>query len=180
MRPRGRRLRTFPAISAGRGGPSTGGPPGILRKGLLLGNWRLPLRSVQSTCGPVKLSPAWKRPLARQGAAKTSTSSLSPREHRRSMYWAWADSSRRTHALIEVGHLQELAALLLRNGLRALHPLGAFQLYPASETSKKRLTWCQDERFVTFGHDLWWRTFPGQCAREYPDTIRLPDYKSCR
>jgi 3-isopropylmalate dehydrogenase len=155
-------LRKFPAILLGAvGHPDV--PPGVLEKGLLL---ELRFRFDQYiNLRPVKLFPGVETPLA--GKKPQDIDFIVVRENTEDMYVGMG-------GFLKKNTPDEVAtqiAIYTRKGCERCVRY-AFEL-TRKRNKKKRLTLVAKTNVLTFGHDLWWRTFQ-DVAREYPDI--QPDY----
>jgi len=137
--------------------------PGILEKGLLLAlrfhfDQYINLR-------PVKLFPGVQTPLA--GKGPDDIDYVVVRENTEDMYCG-------TGGFLKKNTPDEVAtqvAVYTRKGCeRCIR--WAFEL-TRKRNKKKQLTLVAKTNVLTFGHDLWWRTFQ-DVAKEYPDI--KPDY----
>jgi 3-isopropylmalate dehydrogenase len=150
-------LGTFPAILLGAvGHPDV--PPGILEKGLLL---QLRFHFDQYiNLRPVKLYPGVETPLRDKGPKDLDF--VVVRENTEDMYVGIG-------GYLKKGTPDEVAtqvAVYTRKGCeRCIR--WAFD-YTRKRNQKKRLTLVAKTNVLTFGHDLWWRTFQ-EVAKEYPD-----------
>jgi 3-isopropylmalate dehydrogenase len=150
-------LRTFPAILLGAvGHPDVA--PGILEKGLLL-----ELRfcfDQYINLRPVKLYPGVETPLA--GKGPDDIDFVVVRENTEDLYAG-------VGGFLKKGTPDEVAmqtAVYTRKGCeRCIR--WAFN-FTRKRNKKKRLTLVAKTNVLTFGHDLWWRTFQ-DVAREFPD-----------
>jgi 3-isopropylmalate dehydrogenase len=150
-------LGTYPSILLGAvGHPDVA--PGILEKGLLLAlrfhfDQYINLR-------PVKLYPGVATPLA--GKGPDDIDYVVVRENTEDMYVGMG-------GFLKKGTPDEVAmqtAVYTRKGCeRCIR--WAFN-YTRKRNKKKRLTLVAKTNVLTYGHDLWWRTFQ-EVAREYPD-----------
>jgi 3-isopropylmalate dehydrogenase len=155
-------LGTFRAILLGAvGHPDVA--PGILEKGLLLAlrfhfDQYINLR-------PVKLYPGVETPLAGKGPEDIDY--VVVRENTEDMYCG-------VGGFLKKGTPDEVAiqtAIYTRKGCeRCIR--WAFH-YTRKRNKKKRLTLVAKTNVLTYGHDLWWRTFQ-EVAKEFPDV--QPDY----
>ncbi len=155
-------LGAFDAILLGAvGHPDVA--PGILEKGLLL---ELRFRFDQYiNLRPVKLYPGVETPLAGKGPEDVDF--VVVRENTEDLY-AGMGGFLKKHTPDEVA-IQ--TAVYTRKGCeRCIR--WAFE-YTRKRNRKKRLTLVAKTNVLTYGHDLWWRTFQ-DVAREYPDVE--PDY----
>ncbi len=155
-------LATFKAILLGAvGHPQVA--PGVLEKGLLLA---LRFRFDQYiNLRPVKLFPGVETPLA--GKGPDDIDFVVVRENTEDMYagiGGW----------LKKGTPDEVAtqtAVYTRKGCeRCIR--WAFD-FTRKRNKKKQLTLVAKTNVLTYGHDLWWRTFQ-EVAKEYPDI--KPDY----
>ena len=150
-------LRSFPAILLGAvGHPDVA--PGIMEKGLLL---ELRFRFDQYiNLRPVKLFPGVETPLAGKGPKDIDF--VVVRENTEDMYCG-------VGGFLKKGSADEVAtqtAIYTRKGCeRCIR--WAFD-FTRKRNQKKQLTLVAKTNVLTFGHDLWWRTFQ-EVAREYPD-----------
>ncbi|MGD0898020.1 MAG: 3-isopropylmalate dehydrogenase [Thermoguttaceae bacterium] len=150
-------LRTFRAILLGAvGHPDV--PPGILEKGLLL---ELRFRFDQYiNLRPVKLYPGVETPLAGKGPDQIDF--VVVRENTEDMYVGMG-------GFLKKGTPDEVAmqtAVYTRKGCeRCIR--WAFD-YTRKRNRRKQLTLVAKTNVLTYGHDLWWRTFQ-DVARDYPD-----------
>ncbi len=150
-------LRTFPAILLGAvGHPDVA--PGILEKGLLL---ELRFRFDQYiNLRPVKLYPGVETPLA--GKKPEDLDFVVVRENTEDMYAG-------VGGFLKKGTPDEVAlqtAVYTRKGCeRCIR--WAFN-FTRKRNKRKRLTLVAKTNVLTFGHDLWWRTFQ-DVAKEFPD-----------
>jgi 3-isopropylmalate dehydrogenase len=151
-------LKTFDAILLGAvGHPDVA--PGILEKGLLL---ELRFKFDQYiNLRPVKLFPGVETPLAGKGPADIDF--VVVRENTEDMYVGMG-------GFLKKGTADEVAmqtALYTRKGCeRCIR--WAFDYTRKRNNKKKRLTLVAKTNVLTFGHDLWWRTFQ-EVGAEYPD-----------
>jgi len=150
-------LKTFDAILLGAvGHPDVA--PGILEKGLLL---ELRFRLDQYiNLRPVKLYPGVETPLA--GKGPDDIDFVVVRENTEDMYVGMGGFLRK-------GTADEVAmqtAIYTRKGCeRCIR--WAFE-YTRKRNRRKRLTLVAKTNVLTYGHDLWWRTFQ-EVGKEYPD-----------
>jgi 3-isopropylmalate dehydrogenase len=150
-------LATFDAILLGAiGHPKVA--PGILERGLLLD---LRFRFDQYiNLRPVKLLPGVETPLAGRGPKDIDF--VVVRENTEDMYTGIG-------GFLKKGTPDEVAtqtAVYTRKGCeRCIR--WAFD-YTRKRNQKKQLTLVAKTNVLTYGHDLWWRTFQ-EVAREYPD-----------
>ncbi len=150
-------LKTFPAILLGAvGHPDV--KPGILEKGLLL---ELRFRLDQYiNLRPVKLFPGVETPL--KGKGPEDLDFVVVRENTEDMYVGIG-------GIMKKGTPDEVAtqvAVYTRKGCeRCIR--WAFN-YTRKRNKKKRLTLVAKTNVLTYGHDVWQRTF-NEVAAEYPD-----------
>jgi 3-isopropylmalate dehydrogenase len=150
-------LKTFPAILLGAvGHPDVA--PGILEKGLLL---ELRFRFDQYiNLRPVKLYPGVETPLA--GKGPNDLDFVVVRENTEDMYVG-------VGGFLKKGTPDEVAlqtAVYTRKGCeRCIR--WAFN-FTRKRNKRKRLTLVAKTNVLTYGHDLWWRTFQ-EVAKEFPD-----------
>jgi 3-isopropylmalate dehydrogenase len=155
-------LASFKAILLGAvGHPDVA--PGILEKGLLLA---LRFRFDQYiNLRPVKLFPGVETPLA--GKKPDDIDFVVVRENTEDMYAG-------VGGWLKKGTADEVAtqtAIYTRKGCeRCIR--WAFE-FTRNRNKKKQLTLVAKTNVLTYGHDLWWRTFQ-DVAKEYPDI--KPDY----
>ena len=155
-------LATFKAILLGAvGHPDVA--PGVLEKGLLLA---LRFRFDQYiNLRPVKLFPGVETPLAGKGPGDIDF--VVVRENTEDMYAG-------VGGWLKKGTPDEVAtqtAIYTRKGCeRCIR--WAFE-FTRKRNKKKLLTLVAKTNVLTYGHDLWWRTFQ-EVAKEYPDI--KPDY----
>jgi 3-isopropylmalate dehydrogenase len=155
-------LATFKAILLGAvGHPDVA--PGVLEKGLLLA---LRFRFDQYiNLRPVKLFPGVETPLA--GKGPDDIDFVVVRENTEDMYAG-------VGGWLKKGTPDEVAtqtAIYTRKGCeRCIR--WAFE-FTRKRNKKKQLTLVAKTNVLTYGHDLWWRTFQ-DVAKEYPDV--KPDY----
>ena len=151
-------LRTFDAIYLGAvGHPDV--KPGILEKGLLL-ELRFQLDQYINL-RPVKLYPGVPTPLADKGPDDIDF--VVVRENTEDLYCG-------VGGFLKKGTADEVAsqtALYTRKGCeRCIR--WAFEYTRRRNNPKKMLTLVAKTNVLTYGHDLWWRTFE-EVAKEYPD-----------
>jgi 3-isopropylmalate dehydrogenase len=150
-------LRTFDAILLGAIG-HPGVAPGILERGLLL-DLRFKFDQYINL-RPVKLFPGVETPLS--GKGPDDIDFVVVRENTEDMYagiGGW----------LKKGTPDEVAtqtAVYTRKGCERC-VRWAFD-YTRKRNKKKMLTLVAKTNVLTFGHDLWWRTFQ-EVAKEYPD-----------
>jgi 3-isopropylmalate dehydrogenase len=151
-------LRKFNAIFLGAvGHPQV--PPGVLEKGLLL-ELRFQLDQYINL-RPVKLFPGVETPLA--GRGPDDIDFVVVRENTEDLYCG-------TGGFLKKGTPDEVAsqtAVYTRKGCeRCIR--WAFEFTRKRNNPKKMLTLVAKTNVLTFGHDLWWRTFQ-DVAKEYSD-----------
>jgi 3-isopropylmalate dehydrogenase len=151
-------LRKFNAIFLGAvGHPEV--PPGVLEKGLLL-ELRFQLDQYINL-RPVKLFPGVETPLKDRGPSDIDF--VVVRENTEDLYCG-------TGGFLKKGTPDEVAsqtAVYTRKGCeRCIR--WAFEFTRKRDNPKKMLTLVAKTNVLTFGHDLWWRTFQ-DVAREYSD-----------
>jgi len=151
-------LRKFDAIYLGAvGHPDVA--PGILEKGLLL-ELRFQLDQYINL-RPVKLFPGVETPLKDKGPADIDF--VVVRENTEDMYCG-------VGGILKKGTKDEVAtqaAIYTRKGCeRCIR--WAFDFTRKRNSAKKMLTLVAKTNVLTYGHDLWWRTFQ-EVAKEYPD-----------
>ncbi len=151
-------LREFDAILLGAvGHPDV--PPGILEKGLLL-NLRFQLDQYINL-RPVKLYPGVETPLV--GKGPDDVDFVVVRENTEDLYCG-------VGGFLKKGTPDEVAtqtAVYTRKGCeRCIR--WAFEYTRKRNSPKKMLTLVAKTNVLTFGHDLWWRTFQ-EVAKDYPD-----------
>lgn len=151
-------LRKFDAIFLGAiGHPDVA--PGILEKGLLL-ELRFQLDQYINL-RPVKLFPGVDTPLKDKGPADIDF--VVVRENTEDMYCGVGGFLKK-HSPDEVA---TQTAVYTRKGCeRCIR--WAFEYTRRRNSPKKMLTLVAKTNVLTFGHDLWWRTFQ-DVARDYPD-----------
>ena len=133
-------------------------PPGVLEKGLLL---RLRFELDQYiNLRPVKLYPGVETPLA--GKTTSDIDFVVVRENTEDLYCG-------VGGFLKKGSADEVAtqtAIFTRKGCeRCIR--WAFE-FTRKRGLRKKLTLVAKTNVLTFGHDLWWRTFQ-EVAKEYPD-----------
>jgi len=151
-------LKEFDAIFLGAvGHPDV--PPGILEKGLLL-NLRFQLDQYINL-RPVKLYPGVETPLKDKGPDDIDFVVI--RENTEDLYCG-------VGGFLKKGTPDEVAtqtAVYTRKGCeRCIR--WAFEYTRKRNSPKKMLTLVAKTNVLTYGHDLWWRTFQ-EVAKEYPD-----------
>ena len=156
-------LRKFDAIYLGAvGHPDVA--PGVLEKGLLL-ELRFQLDQYINL-RPVKLFPGVETPLKDKGPKDVDF--VVVRENTEDMYCG-------TGGFLKKNTPDEVAvqsAIYTRKGCeRCIR--WAFEFTRKRNNPKKMLTLVAKTNVLTYGHDLWWRTFQA-VAKEYPDIT--PDY----
>ena len=150
-------LKTYPSILLGAVG-HPGVAPGIIEKGLLL-ELRFKLDQYINL-RPVKLFPGVETPLAGKGPKDIDF--VVVRENTEDMYVGMG-------GFLKKGTPDEVAmqtAVYTRKGCERC-VRWAFN-YTRKRDQKKRLTLVAKTNVLTYGHDLWWRTFQ-EVAKEYPD-----------
>jgi len=157
------KLRGYDAIFLGAiGHPDV--KPGILEKGLLL-ELRFQLDQYINL-RPVKLFPGVETPLKDKGPADIDF--VVVRENTEDLYCG-------VGGFLKKGTPDEVAtqsAVYTRKGCeRCIR--WAFEFTRKRNNPKKMLTLVAKTNVLTYGHDLWWRTFQ-EVAKEYPDI--KPDY----
>ena len=152
-------LRKYDAIYLGAvGHPDV--PPGILEKGLLL---RLRFDMDQYiNLRPVKLYPGVETPLAGKGPEEIDF--VVVRENTEDLYCGVGGFLKKN----TVDEVATQTAIYSRKGCeRCLR--WAFDFTQKRNNSRgKMLTLVAKTNVLTFGHDLWWRTFE-DVAKDYPD-----------
>jgi len=138
--------------------------PGILEKGLLL-DLRFKLDQYINL-RPVKLLPGVETPLAGR-ARRTSISSSSARTPKTSTAASVATSRRARPTRSRCSRPSTPARAA--SGASA----GPSTTRRKRNSPKKTLTLVAKTNVLTYGHDLWWRTFQ-EVAKDYPDV--KPDY----
>ena len=155
-------LRTFQAILLGAvGHPDVA--PGILEKGLLL-ELRFSFDQYINL-RPVKLYPGVETPLA--GKGPDDIDFVVVRENTEDLYVGIG-------GFLKKGTADEVAmqtAVYTRKGCERCIRWAID--YTRKRNKKRQLTLVAKTNVLTYGHDLWWRTFQ-DVAREYPDV--KPDY----
>ena len=151
-------LREFDAMFLGAvGHPDV--PPGVLEKGLLL-NLRFQLDQYINL-RPVKLYPGVETPLV--GKGPDDVDFVVVRENTEDLYCG-------VGGFMKKGTPDEVAtqtAVYTRKGCeRCIR--WAFEYTRKRNSPKKMLTLVAKTNVLTFGHDLWWRTFQ-EVAKDYPD-----------
>ena len=152
-------LRSFDSIYLGAvGHPDV--PPGVIEKGLLL-NLRFTLDQYINL-RPVKLYPGVETPLA--GKRPEDVDFVVVRENTEDLYCG-------VGGFLKKGTADEVAtqtAIFSRKGCeRCLR--WAFEFTQRRNNPKgKMLTLVAKTNVLTYGHDLWWRTFE-EVAADYPD-----------
>jgi 3-isopropylmalate dehydrogenase len=151
-------LRRFDAIYLGAvGHPDVA--PGILEKGLLL-ELRFQLDQYINL-RPVKLFPGVETPLKDKGPDDIDF--VVVRENTEDLYCG-------VGGFLKRGTADEVAsqtAVYTRKGCeRCIR--WAFEYTRKRNSAKKMLTLVAKTNVLTFGHDLWWRTFQ-EVAKQYPD-----------
>jgi 3-isopropylmalate dehydrogenase len=156
-------LKKFDAIFLGAvGHPDV--QPGILEKGLLL-ELRFQLDQYINL-RPVKLFPGVETPLA--GKGPDDIDFVVVRENTEDLYCGVGGFLKK-HTQDEVA---SQTAIYTRKGCeRCIR--WAFEFTRRRNNPTKMLTLVAKTNVLTYGHDLWWRTFQ-EVAKEYPDI--KPDY----
>lgn len=150
-------LRKFDAIFLGAvGHPDV--KPGILEKGLLL-ELRFQLDQYVNL-RPVKLYPGVETPLAGKGPKDIDF--VVVRENTEDMYAGIGGFLKKNTA----DEVATQTAVYTRKGCERVIRW-AFD-YTRKRNAKKRLTLVAKTNVLTYGHDLWWRTYQ-DVAKEYPD-----------
>ncbi len=151
-------LREFDAIFLGAvGHPKVA--PGILEKGLLL-ELRFQLDQYINL-RPVKLYPGVETPLA--GKGPDDVDFVVVRENTEDLYCGVGGFLKKNTA----DEVATQTAIYTRKGCeRCIR--WAFEYTRKRNSPKKMLTLVAKTNVLTFGHDLWWRTFE-EVAKEYPD-----------
>jgi 3-isopropylmalate dehydrogenase len=151
-------LRTFDAIFLGAvGHPDV--KPGILEKGLLL-ELRFQLDQYINL-RPVKLFPGVETPLA--GKGPDDIDFVVVRENTEDLYCGVGGFLKKDTP----DEVASQTAVYTRKGCeRCIR--WAFEFTRRRNSPKKMLTLVAKTNVLTFGHDLWWRTFQA-VAKEYPD-----------
>jgi 3-isopropylmalate dehydrogenase len=151
-------LRTFDAMYLGAvGHPDVA--PGILEKGLLL-ELRFQLDQYINL-RPVQLFPGVETPLKDKTADDINF--VVVRENTEDMYCG-------VGGFLKKGTKDEVAsqtAIYTRKGCERC-VRWAFEYTRKRNSPKKKLTLVAKTNVLTYGHDLWWRTFQ-EVAKEYPD-----------
>lgn len=151
-------LKQFDAIYLGAvGHPEV--TPGVLEKGLLL-ELRFQLDQYINL-RPVQLFPGVETPLRDKGPADIDF--VVVRENTEDLYCG-------VGGFLKKGTPDEVAtqsAVYTRKGCERC-VRWAFEFTRRRNSPKKTLTLVAKTNVLTFGHDLWWRTFQ-DVAREYPD-----------
>lgn len=133
--------------------------PGVLEKGLLL-ELRFQLDQYVNL-RPVKLYPGVETPLAGKGPAEIDF--VVVRENTEDMYAGIG-------GFLKKGTADEVAtqtAVYTRKGCERVIRW-AFEFTRRRNSPKKRLTLVAKTNVLTYGHDLWWRTYQ-EVAKEFPD-----------
>ena len=152
-------LRKFDAVYLGAiGHPEV--KPGILERGLLL-ELRFQLDQYINL-RPVKLYPGVETPLA--GKTPEDIDFVVVRENTEDMYCG-------VGGVMKKGTADEVAsqtALYTRKGCERCIRWAFDYTRKRNNPKGKKLTLVAKTNVLTFGHDLWWRTFQ-EVAREFPD-----------
>ena len=152
-------LRQHDAIFLGAvGHPDV--PPGIIEKGLLL-QLRFDLDQYINL-RPVKLYPGVETPLAGKGPADIDF--VVVRENTEDLY-AGIGGFLKKHTADEVA---TQTAIYSRKGCERCIRWAFEYTQKRNNPKGKRLTFVGKTNVLTFGHDLWWRTYQ-EIAKEYPD-----------
>ncbi len=151
-------LRSFDAIYLGAvGHPDVA--PGILEKGLLL-ELRFQLDQYINL-RPVKLFPGVETPLANRGPDDIDF--VVVRENTEDLYCGVGGFLKKNTA----DEVATQTAIFTRKGCeRCIR--WAFEYTQRRNSPKKMLTLVAKTNVLTYGHDLWWRTFQ-EVAADYPD-----------
>ncbi|HEX5447578.1 MAG TPA: 3-isopropylmalate dehydrogenase, partial [Pirellulales bacterium] len=151
-------LRTFDAIYLGAvGHPDV--PPGVLEKGLLL-ELRFQLDQYINL-RPVQLFPGVETPLT--GKGPDDINFVVVRENTEDLYCGVGGFLKKNTP----DEVASQTAVYTRKGCeRCIR--WAFEFTRRRNNPKKMLTLVAKTNVLTYGHDLWWRTFQ-DVAREYPD-----------
>ncbi len=151
-------LRQFDSIYLGAvGHPDV--PPGVLEKGLLL-ELRFQLDQYINL-RPVKLFPGVETPLAGKGPEDIDF--VVVRENTEDLYCGVGGFLKKNTA----DEVATQTAIFTRKGCeRCIR--WAFEYTRRRDSAKKMLTLVAKTNVLTYGHDLWWRTFQ-EVAKEYPD-----------
>ena len=151
-------LRDFDAIYLGAvGHPQV--PPGVLEKGLLL-ELRFQLDQYINL-RPVKLYPGVETPLA--GKGPDDIDFVVVRENTEYLYCGVGGVLKKNTA-DEVA--TQTAVYTRKDCERCIR--WAFEYTRKRNSPKKMLTLVAKTNVLTYGHDLWWRTFQ-EVAKDYPD-----------
>ncbi len=152
-------LRKFDAIFLGAvGHPDV--TPGILEKGLLL-ELRFQLDQYINL-RPVKLFPGVETPLANRGPEDIDF--VVVRENTEDLYCGMGGFLKKRHA----GRSRHADGRLHPQRAASGASAGRSSSRGSGTTRRKMLTLVAKTNVLTFGHDLWWRTFQ-DVAKEYPD-----------
>jgi 3-isopropylmalate dehydrogenase len=155
-------LAKFDAILLGAiGHPDVA--PGILERGLLL-NLRFQFDQYINL-RPVKLFPGVETPLAGKGPEDIDF--VVVRENTEDLYAGIGGYLKKGHAR----RGRHADRHLHPQGLRALHPLGVRVHKKRNNPKGKRLTLVAKTNVLTYGHDLWMRTFE-ESAQSIPTSKR--------
>ncbi len=151
-------LKKFDAIFLGAvGHPDV--PPGVLEKGLLL-ELRFQLDQYINL-RPVKLFPGVETPLRDKGPADIDF--VVVRENTEDLYCGVGGFLKKNTP----DEVASQTAVYTRKGCERCIRY-AFELTRKRNNPKRMLTLVAKTNVLTFGHDLWWRTFQ-DVAKEYPD-----------
>lgn len=152
-------LKKFDAIYLGAvGHPDV--KPGVLEKGLLL-ELRFQLDQYVNL-RPVKLYPGVETPLA--GKTSADIDFVVVRENTEDMY-AGVGGFLKKHTADEVA---TQTAIYTRKGCERVIRWAFEYTRKRNNPKGKRLTLVAKTNVLTFGHDLWWRTYQ-DVAKDYPD-----------
>lgn len=151
-------LRSFDAIYLGAvGHPDV--PPGVLEKGLLL-ELRFQLDQYINL-RPVQLFPGVETPL--KGKGPDDINFVVVRENTEDLYCGVGGFLKKNTP----DEVASQTAVYTRKGCeRCIR--WAFEFTRRRNNPKKMLTLVAKTNVLTYGHDLWWRTFQ-EVAKEYPD-----------
>ncbi len=157
-------LKTFDAIYLGAvGHPDVA--PGVLEKGLLL-ELRFQLDQYINL-RPVQLYPGVETPLAGKGPEDINF--VVVRENTEDLYCGVGGFLKKNTA----DEVATQSAVYTRKGCERCIRWAFEYTQKRNNPKGKRLTLVAKTNVLTYGHDLWWRTFQ-EVAKEYPDVE--PDY----